>query len=172
MKHRTFFQFYNHKVIFLIIIALSLMWGSSTISSSFVLAEEISARITQELITLKNSEKRWIEVDLSTQRLTAWEGDKPIRTVIVSTGKQETPTRSGVFAIQSKHRIERMRGADYDISDVPYAMYYHGGYAIHGAYWHNHFGTPISHGCINVAVDHAEWLFNWTSLETPVVIHN
>lgn len=51
-------------------------------------------------------------------------------------------------------------------------MYYDGGYAIHGAYWHHNFGTPVSHGCINVAVDHAEWLYNWASIGTSVVIHD
>jgi lipoprotein-anchoring transpeptidase ErfK/SrfK len=63
-----------------------------------------------------------------------------------------------------------MQGQDYDVPDVPYTMYYSGNYAIHGAYWHNQFGTPVSHGCVNVAVDHAEWLFNWTALGTPVIV--
>jgi lipoprotein-anchoring transpeptidase ErfK/SrfK len=103
--------------------------------------------------------------------LIAWEGDRQVHAVIVSTGKKETPTRPGVFAIQSKRPLDRMRGADYDVPDVPYAMYYHRGYAIHGAYWHNRFGTPVSHGCINLAVDHAQWLFEWASLKTPVIIH-
>ncbi|NEQ04766.1 MAG: L,D-transpeptidase [Moorea sp. SIO4E2] len=76
-------------------------------------------------------------------------------------GKDSTPTHPGTFTIQSKRRKDRMRGADYDLANVPYAMYYHRGYAIHGAYWHRKFGTPVSHGCVNVAVDHAEWLFDW-----------
>ncbi|UZQ53136.1 L,D-transpeptidase [Trichothermofontia sichuanensis B231] len=120
---------------------------------------------------LKQSGKRWIEIDTSRQRLFAWEGDKQVYAVIVSTGKPSTPTPSGVFAIQSRHRYARMRGADYDVPDVPYTMYYSGNYAIHGAYWHNRFGTPVSHGCVNVAVDHAKWLFEWASLGTPVVVH-
>jgi len=120
---------------------------------------------------LKQSGKRWIEIDTSRQRLFAWEGNKQVYAVIVSTGKASTPTPSGVFAIQSRHRYARMRGADYDVPDVPYTMYYSGNYAIHGAYWHNRFGTPVSHGCVNVAVDHAKWLFEWASIGTPVVVH-
>lgn len=51
------------------------------------------------------------------------------------------------------------------------AMYFSGGYAIHGAYWHNNFGTPVSHGCVNVRVDRAERLFNWAEVGTPVIVH-
>jgi lipoprotein-anchoring transpeptidase ErfK/SrfK len=136
-----------------------------------VAAGEALTATSQEIVALKASQKRWIEINLSTQRLIAWEGDRPVYAVIVSTGKKETPTRPGVFSIQSKRPLDRMRGPDYDLPDVPYAMYYHRGYAIHGTYWHNRFGTPVSHGCINLAVDHAQWLFEWASLKTPVVIH-
>jgi lipoprotein-anchoring transpeptidase ErfK/SrfK len=64
-----------------------------------------------------------------------------------------------------------MRGEDYDIADVPHVMYFHQGYGFHGAYWHNAFGTPVSHGCINIAPDKAQWLFNFAGVGTPVVIH-
>lgn len=127
--------------------------------------------ITTKIDELKASPERWIEIRLDTQRLIAWEGNVSVYAVIVSTGKKATPTRPGVFAIYSKRAKDRMRGQGYDVPDVPYAMYYQGGYAIHGAYWHHRFGTPISHGCTNVAVDHAEWLYNWASIGTPVVIH-
>ncbi|MGA9378208.1 MAG: L,D-transpeptidase, partial [Phormidium sp.] len=60
----------------------------------------------------------------------------------------------------------------YDVPNVPHTMYFHRGYAIHGAYWHNRFGTPVSHGCINVAPNHAAWLFNWANVGTPVVVHD
>lgn len=128
--------------------------------------EEIAAQVEQ----LQQSNERWLQVDLSSQRLYAWEGDTPVYAVVVSTGKPSTPTVRGVFAIQSMHRTARMRGADYDVPDVPWTMYFYRGYAIHGAYWHHNFGTPVSHGCVNVAVDHAEWFFNWSSIGTPVVI--
>lgn len=126
--------------------------------------------IEEEITRLSHSEQPWILIDLSEQHLIAWEGDQPYHAVTVSTGKAETPTPTGIFAIQSKHEVARMRGADYDVSDVPFTMYYSGGYGIHGAYWHNNFGTPVSHGCTNVAVDHAEILFDWALVGTPVVV--
>jgi lipoprotein-anchoring transpeptidase ErfK/SrfK len=64
-----------------------------------------------------------------------------------------------------------MRGKGYDIPDVPYTMYFYEGYAIHGAYWHHRFGTPVSHGCVNLPVRQAHKLFNWTPMGTLVVVH-
>lgn len=126
--------------------------------------------IVTKITELQQSDRRWIEINLSRQRLIAWEGGTPVYAVLVSTGKSYSPTRPGTFAVQTKHRYARMRGADYDVPDVPYTMYYSGNYAIHGAYWHHRFGTPVSHGCVNVAVDHARWLFNWATVGTPVVV--
>jgi lipoprotein-anchoring transpeptidase ErfK/SrfK len=142
--------------------------GSLSLSS---LASSLGDQIAQKMVTLQNSQDRWIQVDISKQRLIAWEGGSPIYAVVVSTGKNGTPTRPGTFTVQSKHRTNRMRGPGYDVPDVPHTMYYHRGYAIHGAYWHRQFGTPMSHGCVNVAPNHAAWLFNWASVGTPVVIH-
>ncbi|BAY86853.1 ErfK/YbiS/YcfS/YnhG family protein [Calothrix parasitica NIES-267] len=119
---------------------------------------------------LKNSNKRWIQVDLSEQRLITWEGNKPVFGVIVSTGKKDTPTPTGVFNIYTKLEKTRMKGEDYDIENVPHTMYYQGGYGIHGAYWHNNFGTPVSRGCVNVAPNHAKKIFNWASVGTTVVV--
>ena len=127
--------------------------------------------VAQEISSLRRSGDRWIEVNVSTQRLIAWEGNQPVYAVIISTGTDEHPTVTGSFEIQQKLRETRMQGDDYDVPDVPYTMYYYGGYAIHGAYWHNNFSTPVSHGCVNVAVDHARWLFNWATIGTPVVVH-
>lgn len=126
--------------------------------------------IEEEIARLSHSAQHWILIDLSEQHLIAWEGNHPYHAVTVSTGKAATPTPTGIFTIQSKHEIARMQGADYDVPDVPFTMYYNGGYGIHGAYWHNNFGTPVSHGCTNVAVDHAEVLFDWASVGTPVIV--
>ncbi|OCR02445.1 hypothetical protein BCD67_14460 [Oscillatoriales cyanobacterium USR001] len=139
--------------------------------SNPAIANEIHNKIAHRIMQLQQSNQRWIEIDLSTQRLVAWEGNKAVYAVIVSTGKSSTPTRVGTFAIQTKYRIARMTGEDYDVPDVPYTMYYDGGNAIHGAYWHNLFGNPVTHGCTNVAVNHAKWLFDWTDVGTPVVVH-
>ncbi|MGB7414871.1 MAG: L,D-transpeptidase [Thermosynechococcaceae cyanobacterium] len=130
--------------------------------------DPIAAKVT----ALKQSHQRWLQVILSRQRLIAWEGGNPVYAVIVSTGKPGMATPTGVFAIQTKHRLARMRGADYDVPDVPYTMYYSGNYGIHGAYWHHNFGTPVTHGCVNVAVDHAQWFFNWASIGTPIIVQH
>lgn len=130
------------------------------------------SRIAAKTLALRKSNRRWIEIDLSSQRLIAWQGKTPYYAVIISTGKDSTPTPTGVFEIQSKLRSARMQGDDYDLPDVPFTMFYSGNYAIHGAYWHHRFGTPVSHGCVNVAVDHAQRLFNWASVGTPVVVRH
>jgi lipoprotein-anchoring transpeptidase ErfK/SrfK len=115
--------------------------------------------------------KRWVEVDLSDQALTAWQGDVPVFQTTVSTGKPGYRTLPGTFHVYVKYPVTRMRGADYDTPDVPWTMYYYGGFALHGAYWHDKFGTPVSHGCVNLRVPEAEALFNWAEVGTEVVVH-
>ena len=154
------------KLFFIALLTLSMVSGNMY----EVLAEPKNQRIVETIKTLQQSDQRWIQIDLKTQRLTAWEGGKPVYAIVISSGKKSTPTLTGIFNIQSKQKSSRMKGEDYDVPDVPYAMYYQGNYAIHGAYWHRKFGTPISHGCVNIAPDHAKWLFQWASLGTPVII--
>jgi lipoprotein-anchoring transpeptidase ErfK/SrfK len=144
---------------------------SIAIGDAIVAPVKAQTWIAQRMTELQYTNTRWIEINVSTQRLIAWEGGTPIYAIIVSTGTDEHPTLIGSFAVQSKHRTARMQGDDYDVPDVPFVMYYDGNYGIHGAYWHYSFGTPVSHGCVNVAVDHAEWLFNWATIGTPVVVH-
>lgn len=114
---------------------------------------------------------RWIDVDLSQQTLVAYEGDTPVRTVIVSTGRSATPTVVGQFRIYVKYVYDDMAGPGYYLPDVPYVMYFYAGYGLHGTYWHNNFGQPMSHGCINLPTVHAQWLFNWAEVGTLVNIH-
>lgn len=125
---------------------------------------------------LRQSSQQWIQIDISDQRLTAWEGDTPVYSIIVSTGRSSDATPTGVYSIQTKYRTARMQGESqgkqYDIPDVPYTMYFSGSYAIHGAYWHSSFGDPVSSGCINVPVEGAAWLFDWAGTGTAVVVQN
>jgi hypothetical protein len=125
----------------------------------------------QAIARLKQSPDRWIEVNLTTQRVIAWEGKRWVNAMIVSTGKGSTPTVTGVFDVYDRYREARMQGDGYDIPDVPYVMYFYEGYGFHGAYWHNRFGTPVSHGCVNLAVDKAKWLYTFATIGTPVVVH-
>ncbi|MGB3401948.1 MAG: L,D-transpeptidase [Microcoleaceae cyanobacterium] len=151
-------------------LGISLTLGLQTATP--IRAIEFRDLVAYRMLDLQQSSERWIEIDLSRQRLIAWEGNQVVYAVVVSTGKASTPTRLGTFAVQTKYEVARMSGPGYDVPDVPYTMYYDGGMAIHGAYWHNRFGTPVSHGCTNVAVNHAEWLFKWASVGTPVVVHD
>lgn len=119
--------------------------------------------------------EKWIDVNLSTQTLTAYQGNTPVYRTLVSTGKSATPTVTGSFPIYVKYQAARMRGgygADYyDLPNVPYVMYFYGGYGLHGTYWHNNFGTPMSHGCVNLSTPDAQWLYNWASIGTEVRTH-
>jgi lipoprotein-anchoring transpeptidase ErfK/SrfK len=126
----------------------------------------ISARIDE----LKQSQSRWIVINLSEQRLNAWEGDALMFSASVSTGRSDEPTPIGIFSVQQKSERAWMQGETYDVPNVPYAMFYSGNYAIHGAYWHSQFGSPISSGCINLPVDQAAWLFDWADVGTTVIV--
>jgi lipoprotein-anchoring transpeptidase ErfK/SrfK len=113
----------------------------------------------------------WIEVDLSAHMLYAYSGGRLINGFLVATGPSTTPTIAGTFKIYSKFPIYRMRGTGYDLPDVPYVMFYHKSYAIHGVYWHNSFGVSISHGCINMLTSDAAWLYEIVKVNTYVFVH-
>lgn len=114
---------------------------------------------------------RWIDVNLSNQMLTAWQGDQVVMQTNVSSGVAVFPTVTGRFTIGNKYTSQRMTGPGYDIPDVPWVMYFYSGYAIHGAYWHNNFGVPMSHGCVNMRVGESQMLFNWAPAGTEVYVH-
>ncbi len=115
--------------------------------------------------------ERWIDVNLSTQRVAAYDGEKKIKTFIVSTGLPGTPTLTGRFRVYVKYVAALMTGPGYYLPNVPYIMYFYQGYGFHGTYWHNNFGTPMSHGCVNMKTSDAEWLFNWSSVGTLINVH-
>jgi lipoprotein-anchoring transpeptidase ErfK/SrfK len=116
-------------------------------------------------------EGRWVDVDLSEQKVVAYEGADPIRTFIVSTGLPGHPTVTGQFRIYVKLRSTPMSGPGYYLPGVPFTMYFYKGYALHGTYWHHNFGHPMSHGCVNLATPDAEWLFDFASVGTLVNVH-
>lgn len=112
-------------------------------------------------------EEKWIEVDLSEQALTAYEGTEVVYTAIVSTGRANTPTVQGKFRILRKLDSQLMAGPGYYLPNVPWVMYFYGGFALHGAYWHDKWGTPTSHGCVNLKREDAKWLYDWADPEVP-----
>lgn len=112
-------------------------------------------------------EEKWIEVSLAEQKLRAWEGARVVMEFLISSGSTG-PTPRGDFAIWYKTRSQRMRGGSrelgtyYNLPNVPNNMFFYLGYAIHGAYWHNNFGHPMSHGCVNAPLAQVAQLFEWT----------
>jgi lipoprotein-anchoring transpeptidase ErfK/SrfK len=115
--------------------------------------------------------ERWIDVNLSEQRVSAYEGDTVVKSFLVSTGVPQTPTVTGKYKIYVKVRVQDMSGPGYYLRDVPYVMFFYEDYGLHGTYWHNNFGTPMSRGCVNLTIPDSEWLYNWASVGTVVNVH-
>lgn len=111
-----------------------------------------------------------IIVDLSDQAIYAYENGNLLKSVIVSTGLPGTPTVRGDFRVYWKLNSQTMSGPGYYLPGVPWVMYFYQGYAIHGTYWHNNFGSPMSHGCVNLPTPDAQWFFNWAEVGTPVKV--
>ena len=116
--------------------------------------------------------EQWIDVDVTTQTLVAFAFDKPVFATLVSTGKSNHETPRGTFRIREKHIAQTMAGDGandgvYSIEDVPWIMYFEGGYALHGAFWHSNFGHKQSHGCVNLSPADARAIFDWTEPRLP-----
>ena len=119
---------------------------------------------------------KWIHVDLSEQTLVAYEGDRPVYATVISSGKEGYEPPTGLFEVQQKYVSTTMNATDpidgfYEVEEVPWTLYYHGGYALHGAYWHTDFGKVRSHGCTNIAPVDARWLYYWSEPEVPAAWH-
>jgi lipoprotein-anchoring transpeptidase ErfK/SrfK len=129
------------------------------------------------------ADEKWIDVNLATQTLVAFEGQKPIYATLVSSGRHNDEDKSkdhrtnvGSFRIREKHVAATMdddsaSDGPYSIQDVPWIMYFHGGIALHGAFWHSSFGHERSHGCVNLTPYDAKNLFMWTGPRLPVGWH-
>ncbi len=119
--------------------------------------------------------ERWIDVNLTTQTLRAYEGDTVVYTTLISSGTWEHPTVTGQFRVWLTYESQTMDGSllgyDYYLENVPYVMYFYKDYALHGTFWHNNFGTPMSHGCVNLATSDAAWIYNFASIGTLVNVH-
>jgi lipoprotein-anchoring transpeptidase ErfK/SrfK len=126
---------------------------------------------TGTYVPVTGSGEHWIDVDLSQQRVYAYEGDTVVNSFVVSTGTWQTPTVTGKFSVWTKLRSTTMSGPGYYLTNVPYVMYFYKSYGLHGTYWHNNFGTPMSHGCVNLSIPDAEWLYNFASVGTVVNVH-
>jgi LysM repeat protein len=118
------------------------------------------------------SGEKWIDVNLTTQTVTAYEGQTAVYTARASTGTWRTPTVVGTYRVYAKYAATHMSGPGYSLPNVPYTMYFYRGYALHGTYWHSNFGTPMSHGCVNLATPDARWFYLWAPIGTKVVSHH
>lgn len=145
----------------------------------WVMAEHVRqvARSEFEPISLGVQDKR-IEITLNDQRLVCYEGSTPVYQTRIASGSSfpdeegnlhDFRTVEGDYVVERKRPSRRMRGGSdvglpYDVNGVPWCTYFGGtGAAIHGAYWHNNFGAPRSHGCINVTPDAGQWIYRWTA---------
>jgi len=127
--------------------------------------------------------EKWIDVNLTKQTLVLYEGTKAVYATLISSGEagledaaHTTATKRGIFRIHTKHVTATMSsneiGEEFELRDVPYVQYFDKeGYALHGAYWHDRFGVPKSHGCINLAPEDARRIFYWTEPALPVGWH-
>jgi lipoprotein-anchoring transpeptidase ErfK/SrfK len=140
------------------------------------------------IVQFSTGTDRRLFVYLDSQRVEAVENGKVVRTFKVSTGKSKTPTVKGSFYIYDRYRYKTMRSdvgrgqlGFYEREDVPYTQFFHKDYAFHGAFWHNNFGHPASHGCVNMATkdqnkrwpnvsEDAGWLYRWAALGLPVTV--
>jgi lipoprotein-anchoring transpeptidase ErfK/SrfK len=128
--------------------------------------------------------ERWIDVNLKSQTLVAFIGDKPVYATLISSGKESKDkekdhrTPLGEWRIREKHITTTMDGdgsaagdLPYSIEDVPYVMYYHRSFALHGAFWHSNYGMQMSHGCVNLSPLDAKFLFYFATPMIPAGFH-
>lgn len=122
---------------------------------------------------------RWIEVNLAEQTLAVYQESRLVFATLVTTGVKPFYTRPGLFPIYKKLETETMQGAFeadrsdfYYLENVPWTMYFDKARALHGAYWGTMFGYPASHGCVNLSVGDARWLFEWASEGDWVWVHD
>jgi lipoprotein-anchoring transpeptidase ErfK/SrfK len=115
--------------------------------------------------------ERWIDINLSQQYLYAFEGSTLVNSFLISSGVAAHPTVTGQYRVYVKYRFDDMRGPGYFLPNVPYVLYFYEGYGIHGTYWHNNFGHPMSHGCVNLSIPDAGWIYDWAAEGTLVNVH-
>jgi hypothetical protein len=113
---------------------------------------------------------RWVHVSLAEQTLVAYEGDTPVLATLVSTGLPQHATATGLYRVHHKEIHAAMHGdppEPYFVDEVPFVQYFRQGMALHGTFWHDRFGRRASHGCVNLSMADARWLFEWAPPRLP-----
>lgn len=154
------------------------IWEGKEIFALLSPLPEVSLK--EQVLGEEKGEEKWVEVDLSEQKLRAWEGNNLFLESLLSSGKW-APTPTGEFRIWVKFKYAKMSGGSraihtyYFLPNVPYIMYFSNsqvpaarGFSLHGTYWHNNFGQVMSHGCVNLPTPVAEKLFYWTTPSVPL----
>jgi lipoprotein-anchoring transpeptidase ErfK/SrfK len=137
-----------------------------------VVDRRTTAYIPQDLdaltpIDMPVTDEHWVRVDLSEQTLVAYSGQTPVRAFAISSGLPDTPTVTGEFRVRAKVRSQLMEGGSrasdnyYNLPNVEWVQYFYEDYGLHGTYWHNDFGRPKSHGCVNLTNADAKWLWEF-----------
>ncbi|MDR1028900.1 MAG: L,D-transpeptidase/peptidoglycan binding protein [Clostridiales Family XIII bacterium] len=154
------------------------------VTEGFLSAVSDAADLSQEILleeeaveTITEKEAHWVDVNLSNQTTTIYAGDTPIQTFVVSSGKASTPTVTGKYKVYRRNASMNLRGGSeangdaYYYPDTRWITFFVGGYAFHTAYWHESFGTPVSHGCVNMREAEAKAIWDWAPIGTPVYVH-
>jgi hypothetical protein len=139
----------------------------------WIAERDVAAAFTTSVPAGVRKGEKWLDINLSRQTLVAYVENRPVYATAISSGKDGYQTKSGIFRIYWKVTETDMKnevGADeqYLASSVPWSMFFWKGQALHGAYWHDDFGIPKSHGCVNLAPLDARYLFEWASPSIPV----
>jgi hypothetical protein len=122
---------------------------------------------------------RWIEINLDEQVLSVFDRGQLVFATVIASGRPPLDTQPGLFNIYIKLEADVMSGATladgsdyYYLDRVPYTMYFDGGRALHGAYWRARLGRPQSHGCVNLAIGDAHWIYDWAQLGEYVYVRD
>jgi lipoprotein-anchoring transpeptidase ErfK/SrfK len=143
----------------------------------------VNQNILGDSISMPNATAKRIEVDLTTQRLYGFENNNKVFDFTISSGKWNR-TPNGTFQVWAKVRSQKMSGGSKDLGtyyylpNVPYILFFYNnkvakslGYSLHGTYWHNNFGVPMSHGCINMRTTDVSQIYNWAGIGTTITIY-
>lgn len=119
--------------------------------------------------------KKWVAVDLYEQVLRVYTQDKLVAATLISSGLSQWQTRIGTFTVWHREDLTPMSGAmgapdEYSLPAVPYVMYFDKDISLHGTYWHDGFGFKHSHGCVNMSISDAHWLYDWSGTDDLTVV--
>lgn len=140
--------------------------------------QQMNIKVAAHKTVNMSAYEKWIEVDLSEQRTTAYERATPVNSFIIASGTAGYETVKGEFEIWLRVRSQTMQGGSradgdyYSIPNVEWVSYFYQDYALHGAWWREKFGAPASHGCVNMRNEDAKWVYEWAPLGTKVIVHD